>query len=84
MILRHCVLKCGLVMMPTLRQIKRLNQFLIDLYAMNISPEVIKFSRRGDKPFIIISVEPIHDLKMARWITIDWEGEVDDDTRPIF
>lgn len=61
-------------MMPTLRQIKRLNQFLLDLYSLSIIPEVIRFSRRGNRPFIMITVEPIHDIKRERWFTIDWEG----------
>ncbi|OGI20731.1 MAG: hypothetical protein A3B68_09340 [Candidatus Melainabacteria bacterium RIFCSPHIGHO2_02_FULL_34_12] len=65
-------------MMPTLRQIKRLNQFLLDAYVMKIPPEYIKFSRREDKPFIIIQLEPIHDIKMARWIEINWEGALNE------
>ena len=63
-------------MMPTLEQIKRLNQFLLDIYLMKIPPQIIQFSHRKDKPFIIIQLEPIHDLKMARWITIDSEGNL--------
>lgn len=65
-------------MMPTLRQIKRLNGFLIYLYGIGVSPDVIKFSRREDKPFIIIQLEPIHDIKMARWFVIDSKGVLDD------
>ena len=65
-------------MMPTLKQIERLNSFLIYLHGIDVSPDVIKFSRRESKPFIIIQIEPIHDLKMARWFVIDWEGVLDD------
>ena len=65
-------------MMPTLEQINRLNRFLLDLYAMDIPPESIKFSRRGHRPFIIIQAEPIHDLRMERWFTINWEGVLKD------
>jgi len=65
-------------MMPSLKQIRMLNQLLLNLYNIKIPPEVIKFSRRGNKPFIIIQIEPIHDLKMARWFVIDWEGVLDD------
>ena len=72
-------------MMPTLEQIKTLNQFLLNIRVTNISPEIIKFSRRGIKPFIIITVEPIHDIRMGRWFTIDWEGVLrDKDEKQIF
>ncbi len=66
-------------MMPTLRQIKRLNQLLLDLYVMKIPPEVIKFSRRGNKPFIMISAEPMHDIKKVRWFEINSEGDLDEE-----
>lgn len=65
-------------MMPTLEQIERLNRFLVYLYGIGVSPEVIKFSKREDKPFIIIQLEPIHDIKMTRWFVINWEGGMDD------
>ena len=71
-------------MMPTLKQIERLNQFLLDLYSMKVPPEIVKFSRRGNKPFIIIQIEPLHNIKMTRWYTINWRGELDDDPRQIF
>ena len=63
-------------MMPTLRQIERLNRFLLDSYTMGVPPEVIKFSHRGLKPLVIIFLEPIHDIKLTRWFTIDWEGNL--------
>lgn len=63
-------------MMPTLRQIERLNRLLMDLYNMKIPPESIKFSRRGDKPFIIVIAEPIYDIKKARWFNIYWDGKI--------
>lgn len=71
-------------MMPTLEQIERLNQFLLDLRAMNIQPEVIKFSQESNRPFIIITVEPIHKIKRSRWFTIDWKGVLqDEEEKPI-
>ena len=65
-----------LTMMPTLEQINRLNRFLVDLYFMELPPDIIKFSHREGKPFIMIAIEPMHDIKIARWITIDWEGDL--------
>lgn len=64
-------------MMPTLRQIERLNRFLIYLHGIGVSPDIIKFSRREDKPFIIIQLEPIHDIRMVRCFVINWEGVLD-------
>ena len=61
-------------MMPTLRQIKTLNQLLVDLYALRIPPERVIFSRRGDKPFVILVAEPRHEIKEARWYYIEWHG----------
>lgn len=61
-------------MMPTLMQISELNKRLIYLYNMGIPPELIQFSRRGDKPYIIIYTKPIHDIRETRWFTIDHEG----------
>lgn len=72
-------------MMPTVEQIKRLNQFLLDTYSMQIPPDVIKFSHRDNKPYIIILLESIHDLKMVRWMTIDWKGNLGEgDEKEIF
>ena len=71
---------CGLMsisMMPTLKQIERLNQLLLDLYYMQIPPESIKFSRRDNKPFVIVVAEPIHDIQEARWYYINWLGELE-------
>ena len=71
-------------MMPTLEQISRLSRFLLDIHGMGISPEVIKFSREDNRPFIIISVEPIHEIKRSRWFTIDWKGVLkDEEEKPI-
>ena len=73
-----------LTMMPTLEQINRLNRFLLDIYAMGIPPEVIKFSREDNRPFIIISIEPIHEIKRSRWFVIDWKGILkDEEENPI-
>ena len=63
-------------MMPTLRQIERLNRFLLDSYTMGVPPRVITFSHRGQKPLIIIDIEPIHEIRKARWFSIDSEGEL--------
>lgn len=60
--------------MPTLGQINTLNQLLLDLYASNIPPQTITFSRRGDKPFVTLIAEPRHDLKEARWYYIENDG----------
>ena len=79
------MIKSKLIMMPTLKQIKRLNELLLDLYSMHISPEVIKFSYRGNRPFIIVTIEPIHDIRKERWFTIDLEGVLrDKDEKQIF
>ena len=64
-------------MMPTLSQIKRLNQLLLDLYNLNILPSIVKFSRRQNNPFIILVAEPIHDIQEARWYYINHEGELE-------
>ena len=62
--------------MPSLKQIKRLNQLLIDLHILNIPPSIIKFSHRVNKPYIIVIAEPIHDLKESRWYFINSNGEL--------
>ena len=54
-------------MMPTLRQIKRLNQFLLDLYVMKVPPSSIVFSEKEREPPVGLIVEPIHDIQEARW-----------------
>ena len=52
---------------------------------MHIRTEVIKFSYRSNRPFIMITVEPIHDIRKERWFTIDWEGILrDKDEKQIF
>ena len=63
-------------MIPTLKQIKRLNQLLLDLHALGVPPEIVKFSHRSDKPFIILIAEPIHDIKESRWYFINHNGEL--------
>ena len=51
---------------------------------MGIPPEVIKFSQKDNRPFIIISVEPIHEIKRSRWFVIDWKGVLkDEEEKPI-
>ena len=65
--------------MPTLRQIERLNRFLLDLYVMKIAPQNINFSHRENKSFIIITIEPIHEIKRTRWFSLDWEGNLKDE-----
>ena len=46
---------------------------------MSITPDIVKFSHRGNKPFIIIAIEPIHDIRKERWFAIDWEGVLKDE-----
>ena len=64
-------------MMPTLRQIKKLNQMLLDLYVIKVAPSSIVFSEEKGKPRIGLIVEPIHDIQEARWYYIDWQGELE-------
>ena len=60
-------------MMPTLRQLKSLKQLLFDLHYLSITPSAIKFSKRQNKPFIIIVAESNPSTKDAKWYCIDDE-----------
>lgn len=64
-------------MLPTLEQIKRLNQLLTDWYYMGVSPSSVIFSEEDGKPRVLVIAEPIHEAEKARWFIINWKGEID-------
>ena len=71
------MIKLVSTMMPTLRQIKKLNQLLLDLYVMKVPPSSIVFSEKEGKPRVGLIAEPIHEIQEARWYYIDWQGELE-------
>ena len=66
-------------MMSPLRQLKKLNQILLDWYVMKIPPASIIFSEKDRKPRILLTAKPIHDIQEARWYYINWLGELEEE-----
>ena len=67
-----------LTMMPTLKQIKKINELLLEYHFLKIPPSGIVFSELEGKPRVCIMLEPIHDLQHARWYYMDWQGELEE------
>ena len=63
--------------MPTLRQIKKLSELLLNFYVLKVPPSSVIFSEKNNRPRVLLTVEPIHDIQEARWYYIDWRGELE-------